>query len=442
MSRIVDPVECDEILPAQADVVIIGGGIVGVSTALFLAQRGVSTVLCEKGVINGEQSSRNWGWCRQMGRDPREIPLIVESMRLWRTMNETVEGETGFRQTGALFICETEADLRGHDGWLEHARTHQLDSRLITGAEAARLVPGASRSWAGALYTPSDGSAEPEKAASAMATAARRHGATIIGNCAVRGLDIQGGRIAGAITEKGRIACSAVVLAGGAWSRLFCGNNDLRLPQLKVLASVMRTEKVAGPEAQAVTSKFGYRKRLDGGYTVSQLGVNVVDIVPDSFRLFSDFVPLMKIRWPKLRPRVTRRGLREWVAPRRWSLDEESPFEKVRVLDPEPNREILEQARESIGATFPAFRNVKVVERWAGMVDVTPDAVPVMSAVDTLSGFFIATGFSGHGFGIGPGAGRLMADLVTGAPPIVDPTPFRFSRFTDGSRAQPSRVAT
>ena len=78
----VDPVPSDEKLPAQADVVIIGGGIIGTSTALFLAQRGISTVLCEKGHIAGEQSSRNWGWCRKMARDPRDIPLIIESMRL------------------------------------------------------------------------------------------------------------------------------------------------------------------------------------------------------------------------------------------------------------------------------------------------------------------------------------------------------------------------
>ena len=87
-------------------------------------------------------------------------------------------------------------------------------------------------------------------------------------------------------------------------------------------------------------------------------------------------------------------------------------------------------------AAFPAFRDMKVAESWGGVIDVTPDAVPVISAVDTLPGFFIATGFTGHGFGIGPGAGRLMAELVTGETPVVDPTPFRYSRFTDGSRPQ------
>ncbi len=110
----------------------------------------------------------------------------------------------------------------------------------------------------------------------------------------------------------------------------------------------------------------------------------------------------------------------------------------MRVLDPEPHEPILKQARDNAAAAFPAFRNMKVAETWGGVIDATPDGVPVISGVDKLPGFFIATGFTGHGFGIGPGAGRLMADIVTGDAPIVDPAPFRYSRFTDGSRPRPS----
>jgi glycine/D-amino acid oxidase-like deaminating enzyme len=144
------------------------------------------------------------------------------------------------------------------------------------------------------------------------------------------------------------------------------------------------------------------------------------------------------MQWRTLRLRIGGKFLEEWQVPRHWTLDGASPFERVRTLDPEPYQPILDQARQHLIAAFPAFRDMKVAESWGGVIDVTPDAVPVISAVDTVPGFFIATGFTGHGFGIGPGAGRLMAELVAGETPAVDPTPFRYSRFTDGSRPQPS----
>jgi glycine/D-amino acid oxidase-like deaminating enzyme len=439
----VDPVRSDDVLPARADVVIVGGGIIGTSTALFLAQKGISAVLCEKGHIAGEQSSRNWGWCRKMGRDPRELPLIIESLRLWQGMNELVEAETGFRQSGIMYLAETHAELGQLEAWLDHARQYQLDTRIIGRAEAAQLMPGLTGKWTGALYTASDGKAEPQRAAPAIAEAARRRGAAIVTGCAVRGIDTQGGRVAAAVTEKGRIACDSVVLAGGAWSRLFCGNFGVELPQLKVLATVMRTAPLeGGPEISASGGLFGFRKRMDGGYTVATLGVRTIDLVPDHFRLFFEYLPAVRLHWKKLRFRVGGRWAEEWRRPRRWTLDETSPFEVVRVLDPEPDRIVVERARDATADAFPVFRKAVVAESWGGMIDVMPDAVPVIAPVDSLPGFFIATGFSGHGFGIGPGAGKLVADMVAGDPTLVDPTPFRLSRYTDGSNPRPHPLAS
>ncbi|HEU0215492.1 MAG TPA: FAD-binding oxidoreductase [Stellaceae bacterium] len=443
MAPRVDPVASDARLPAQADVVIIGGGIIGTSAALFLAQKGISVALCEKGHIAGEQSSRNWGWCRKMARDPREIPLVIESLRLWERMNETVGAETGFRTCGIMYLGETEADLARLEAWLDHAREYQLDTHIVRGAEVAERLTGMTKKWAGALYTPSDGKGEPQLAAPAIAEAARRRGAAILTHCAARGVETAGGRVAAVVTEKGRIACQSVVLAGGAWSRLFCGNIGVELPQLKVLGSVMRTEKLdGGPEISASGGLFGYRKRMDGGYTVATLGVRTIDLVPDSFRLMMDYMPAVKLHWQKLRFRMGSRFMEEWRMKRRWSLDEATPFEAVRTLDPAGDPFVLERARNSIAESFPAFRNVKIVESWGGMIDVMPDAIPVISAVDKVPGFYIATGFSGHGFGIGPGAGRLVADMIAGGPTIVDPTPFRLSRFTDGSNPRPHPLAS
>ena len=118
---------------------------------------------------------------------------------------------------------------------------------------------------------------------------------------------------------------------------------------------------------------------------------------------------------------------------RRWDLDAVTPFEKVRILDPEPDDKILDAAHANLAKAFPAFSGARILERWAGLIDVTPDVVPVIGPIPSLPGFYLASGFSGHGFGIGPAAGRLMADIVTGDTPIIDPQPLRFERFSDGS---------
>src|ERR1700749_4545674 len=169
MSPPVQTVQSDSQLPDHADVVIIGGGIIGTSTALFLAEKGHSVVLCEKGRIAGEQSSRNWGWCRTMGRDAREIPLAIESLRLWRGMNVRTGRETGYRQAGIVYLCENEKEVAAQEAWLNEARQYQVDAHLLRGAQIDALVPGASGTFVAAMHTPSDGRAEPSHAAPAIA---------------------------------------------------------------------------------------------------------------------------------------------------------------------------------------------------------------------------------------------------------------------------------
>jgi len=297
------------------------------------------------------------------------------------------------------------------------------------------VMPGASAGFIAGMHTPTDGRAEPSMAAPAIAEAARAHGTVILTGCAVRGIDLQGGRVAGVVTEKGRIACDSVVLAGGAWSRLFCGNAGVDFPQLKVLASVFRTKPLSGaPEITAAGSVFAFRKRLDGGYSIARRNANTAEITPDHFRLLADFLPRLRANRHEIRLGVGRRTWEELRTRRRWSLDEATPFEAVRVLDPAPKEGILAEARSVLSRTFPAFGKMEVAQSWGGMIDVTPDAVPVIDRVERIPGFFIATGFSGHGFGIGPGAGRLMADLVVGNTPVVDPTPFRLNRFARANR--------
>jgi glycine/D-amino acid oxidase-like deaminating enzyme len=433
----IEAVASETTLPTQVDVVVIGGGIMGASTALFLAQRGVTVALCEKGVVSGEQSGRNWGWVRKMGRDPRELPLMIQSMRIWQGLNDAVGAETGFRVTGITYFADTDADIARYKNWLEHTAKFQIDTRVISAEEAAALAPGSTKRFAGGLHTPSDGMAEPTLATVAIAKAARREGVKIFTNCAVRSLDMTAGRVSGVFTERGRIACSSVVLAGGAWSGLFCRNLGLRLPQLKLLSQVMRTAPIeAGLRGCGSGRGFGFRKRMDGGYNMSMRAAHPVDIVPDSFRYLRDFQQALGAERKTLRLRIGRRSFEELFMRTSWRPDQKTPFERYRTYSPTPGKQVLAEARRSIDAIFPALGKAQVVERIGGLIDVTPDAIPVISPVAQTPGFFISCGYSGHGFGIGPGAGRLMAQMVVGEAPCVDPTPFRFSRFSDGSRIE------
>ena len=218
-------------LPARADVVIIGGGVIGVMTAWHLVQKGLSVVLCEKGRIAGEQSSRNWGWVRQQGRDPSELPIMAESLSIWKRLAAEMGEALGFQQTGVMYLAKTQKEIDGFEAWTEHSRAHQLDTRLLTGAETAAMLKGAVGAWKGALWTASDARAEPWVAVPMLAAEAEERGVVIVEACAVRGLDIAAGKVAGVVTEAGRIACDHVVVAAGAWSRLFLGRHGVKIPE-------------------------------------------------------------------------------------------------------------------------------------------------------------------------------------------------------------------
>jgi glycine/D-amino acid oxidase-like deaminating enzyme len=428
----------DRALPDRVDVVVIGGGVIGISTARGLADKGLSVAVCEKGHIAGEQSSRNWGWCRATHRDLRELELSLESLKLWRRIDMDLGIDSGYRTCGILYAADNKRALADHEAWLARAIAlvgrDALDSRIVSPEETAALMSGASRRFAGGIYTPGDGRAEPQRAVPAMAAALRARGVKVLTPCAVRGVETSGGAISHVVTEYGVIRCASVVVAGGAWTRLFAGNLGIDVPQLMVRSSVLRTAPLDhGPDVSACNQTVGYRKRLDGGYTLANAFRSYSDITPDSFRLFFKFLPALKSQIGALKLGLNGRFVEEWRRPRRWPLDRPTIFETERTLDPSPVAAFNKAAVDEFRAIFPELASVKVEQEWAGYIDVTPDAVPVISGVERQPGLFIATGFSGHGFGIGPGAGQLMADLVANDAPLVDPRAFRLARFFDGS---------
>ncbi|WP_416356216.1 NAD(P)/FAD-dependent oxidoreductase [Aureimonas phyllosphaerae] len=422
-----DLVASDTRVPAKVDFVVVGGGIIGAAAALHLVEAGHSVVLCEKGQVAGEQSSRNWGWCRQAGRDEREVPLIVESLRLWRGMAETVGADVGFRQHGTLFVAETAEEEASFEAWARMARPQGVDAEILTGARLREVTRDAPLRQRLGLFVASDGRAEPQFAVPAIVRAARAKGLTVLAPCAVNGVERSAGRVDAVLTEHGRIACSGILVAAGAWSSAFCRSLGLRLPQLKVLGSVFRTSAVeGGPEASIWIDKIGVRKRLDGGYTIADSSTYDAPLTPDSLRFLREFAPMLRQQGRGIRPHIALQSFRETLAPRSYT--------GARMLDPRPRAGDGEALLRKAAGFFPALGGARILQRWAGYIDVTPDAIPYIDRIETDPDVVVATGFSGHGFGIGPGAGRLAAEVLTGRPTMVGTEDYAIPRFSDLSR--------
>jgi glycine/D-amino acid oxidase-like deaminating enzyme len=438
------PIRFQNSLPEAVDIVIIGAGVVGVSAAIYLAEAGFSVFLSEKGRVACEQSSRNWGWIRQHGRDEAELPIMMEANRLWGELDSKTGNRTGFRREGILYLASDEKTLARREKWLEVAREHQLDTRLLSARDISGLIDQGGKDvahkWVGATFTPSDARAEAWQAVPALAEYARDRGAAIRENCAARALIVTNGRVEGVVTEVGTLRCEQVLVSAGAWSSLFLRRHSIHIPQLSVRSTVSATEPL--PEVfsgNAADEKLAFRRREDGGYNISISNFHDLYLGPDAFRNFFKWLPVAAEHWRETRLKFPPpKGFPDgWRVKRRWAEDEATPFETCRVLEPEPVMEKQEELRREFATRFPQLGAPVIKKAWAGMIDAMPDIVPIVDRVPGTEGLMIATGMSGHGFGIGPGFGKVISRMAAGKEPGHDMTRFRFSRFADGSKMRP-----
>jgi glycine/D-amino acid oxidase-like deaminating enzyme len=427
-------IESSPFLPGEADVVVIGGGVVGVFTSYYLARRGVKVALLEKGRVGAEQSSRNWGWCRQQNRDARELPIATKSLDLWERFAEETGEDTGFRRCGLLYLSNDEAELAGWAKWRDFARSAGVTTHMLSAEEASERGKATGRKWKGGVFSPTDGTADPSKAVPVAARAIMAAGGTVHQHCAARGLELSAGRVSGVVTEAGTILTKTVVMAGGAWASSFCNQLGIRFPQASVRQSILAVAPGAAGLPDALhTALVSLTRRGNGGYTLAISGRARVDPTPQQFRFGREFLPMFVRRWRSLAPGALE-GLRQGhEALAKWTLDEVTPMELNRTLNPRPDMRQIRLTHQRACELLPELRRVAISNVWAGYIDSTPDGVPAIGEVEAIPGFILAAGFSGHGFGIGPGAGHMIADIITGRAPIVDPRPYRPERLKVGA---------
>src|SRR5258708_227404 len=208
----------DESFPEHADVVIAGAGIMGCAAAYYLARRGLKAVVVDKSGIAGQQSTGAWGFVRQQGREAAEVPLMMAGIRLWEQLEAELDFDLEWRQGGCLYVASEERDWASFQQWIDVARQYGLDTRVLDRAQIDAHVSGMQGAVLGGLYTPSDGQAEPRRAAAAFAARAVEHGARFFEGCGVVAVERAAGAISGVVTERGTIRTSRFICAAGACS--------------------------------------------------------------------------------------------------------------------------------------------------------------------------------------------------------------------------------
>ena len=430
--------------PARsADVVVIGGGIVGCATAYHLAGRGARVVLLEKGRVAHEQSSRNMGAVRQQARDPVETPLMVECVALWRRLTEELEADVEWIQGGNLGLAATPEELARFHAAVTVAHRFGVETRVVGPDDLRSIVPRLSSRWLGGLFTASDGHASPPKATLAFARAAQRRGVVLDEYCAVEGFEVAGGRVAAVRTERGRVAAGTFVCAAGAHSATLGRMLGLSVPVRVVRSTVAET--VPLPELmQCHLWGDGFVMRQTRSGTVhlnfhsSRAGE--YDVTLDSFRHLRLFLPVFLRNRTLLRVHVGSALARDVVRRLPGAEARRHPFKHTVDVEPLVNPTTVERCRAAFSRNFASLGEVRVQRTWAGVIDCTPDLLPVLGPPPALDNFLFATGFSGHGFAMAPLMGKVMADWALDGKAPRDLRPMRYSRFAEGDLHVPENL--
>ncbi|MBK9083392.1 MAG: FAD-binding oxidoreductase [Rhizobiales bacterium] len=372
------------------DFLIIGGGVTGVAAALALAEAGARVRLIERSRLAAMGSGWTLGGVRQSGRHPAELPLARAAVERWSALDARLGGRPGYRKRGNLRLARTDAEAEIIAALVRDQARAGLEIDYLDGAAARALAPALSPAIVAASFCPGDGHADPINAVTALADEAARLGARIDSGVEATALISRGDRVIGAQTSEGAIEAQSVIVACGVGAPRLLSPLELPLPLALKIVLVLQTVPVAPMFEQVfgvANADCAGRQEIDG------------------------------------RLRVTT-GIGDWPHAREaWSED---------ALQPRARDVAALIARA--GAILPALLDAGVARVWGGLIDLTPDGLPALDA--PRPGLVVASGFSGHGFGIGPISGEIVADLALGRASRFDLAPFRLARFAAHEGAQ------
>jgi len=378
-------------LPSAADVVVVGGGVIGTSIAFHLAEAGVELCLLERGQLAGGSTSRAAGGIRAQFSDPLNIAIGLRSIEAFTHFEERPGAEIDLHQVGYLFLLDRAEDVKTFEASVALQQELGVPSRFVSLDEAHELCPIAGLDGVlAATFCPLDGHASPEAVTLGYAAGARAHGATVLTGCAVTGIGATEGAVGTVATTLGAIDTGTLVCAAGVWSPELGRLLGLDLP----VEPYFREVGFTGPSATGLPETLPLTIDFSTGFYFHREGP----------------------------------GLLFGMADRQQAPGLESP------TDPD----WLERVMEVGERRCPSLLDMGIAGGWKGYYEVTPDHNALVGESSEIRRFLYATGFSGHGFLQGPAIGEIVRDLVLEREPFVDVTPLSAERF-DRAATRPER---
>lgn len=373
--------------------IVIGAGITGLATAHALAEAGVEVVLVDAYGPAAMASGWTLAGVRQSGRHPAELPLAREAVALWAELDRVLEAPTGYRRSGNLRLARNPDEARRIQDLVASQSEAGLEIHLVQGDTLRQLAPALADGIVCASWCPSDGQADPLAVAAGYQAAAARLGVRMRFGSRVEEVVIKSGRFLGVRVDGGMVGADACLLATGIGTPALLAPLGVSLPLRTPLVTVALTEPV-DPCLDQVLGTAGAdvaaRQQADGRLRVSS-------------------------------------GMLDWDGRLRHD-DQGRPCVH-------PDAATLAAMLTRVASVLPVFARAPVERFWGGLIDLTPDALPVIGAVPGVDGLQVAAGFSGHGFCLGPLTGRIMADALLGRDSHRDLSAFAVDRFGVGTVA-------